>query len=184
MAERAFGADDQAHDIRWYAVQTRSRHERKVRDELSGQSFEVFLPEYHTWSRRRDRRKQILKALFPGYLFVRAALAAEKRISVLQTPSVVRIVGVGYRPKAVPDHEVESIRLLLQGASDAGPHSRMQRGQLVQVMDGPMRGVVGVVESLRGKKKIVVAVELLGRAVSATVDTEALSPYLDGNHEA
>jgi transcription antitermination factor NusG len=46
-------------------------------------------------------------------------------------------------------------------------------------MEGPLRGVVGTVEATK-KRKIVVSVELVGRAVSATLDTDAVVPYLGG----
>jgi transcriptional antiterminator NusG len=163
---------------RWYAVHTRSHHERTVQKELKAQSFEVYLPEYRTMSKRKDRKKEIQRPLFPGYLFIRTPLTGGKRIAVLQTKGVVRMVGTGYRPVPVPDHELESVRILLSSAGDAGPCPVAEKGQLVQVMEGPLRGVVGVVEETK-KRKIVVSVELVGRAVSATLDTDAVVPYLD-----
>ncbi len=164
---------------RWYAVHTRSHHERTAKQELEAQSFEVYLPEYRTMSRRRDRRKEIRRPLFPGYVFVRTPLSGGRRVAVLQTRGVVRIVGTGYRPVPVPDHELESVRILLSNSEDAGPCPVAQKGQLVQVMEGPLRGVVGVVEAAK-KRKIIVSVELVGRAVSATLDTDSVVPYLDG----
>ncbi|HUU01884.1 MAG TPA: UpxY family transcription antiterminator [Myxococcota bacterium] len=163
----------------WYAVHTRSRHERKVLAELARQSFEAFLPEYRTWSRRKDRRKQILKPLFPGYLFVRSGMSPALRLAILQTASVVRLVGIGYEPVPVPDREVESIKILLQGAGDARPAEPLKIGQRVQVMEGPLSGVIGVVEQ-SARRRIVVSVDLLGRAVAASLETEAVVPYLDG----
>jgi transcription antitermination factor NusG len=163
---------------RWYAVHTRSHHERTASKELAAQNFEVYLPEYRTMSKRKDRKKEIKRPLFPGYVFVRTSLTGGKRIAVLQTKGVVRIIGAGHKPVAIPDHELESVRILLSNSQDAGPCPAAEKGQLVEVMEGPLRGVVGVVEAAK-KRKIVVSVELVGRAVSATLDTEAVVPYLD-----
>jgi transcriptional antiterminator NusG len=163
----------------WYAVHTRARHERIVADELRRRKFEVFLAQYQTWSTRRDRRKRLTKPLFPGYVFVHSEMLPEQRIGILQTRSVARIVGRGAHPVPIPAHEIESVRLLIAGASDAGPHQPIREGLRVQIMDGPLRSVVGrVISSPRGKR-IVVEVELLGRAVAASLDTDALVPYLD-----
>jgi transcription antitermination factor NusG len=164
---------------RWYAIHSRSRHERKVAAELDRLGQEVFLPEYQTWSRRRDRRKQVKKNLFPGYLFVRARLTPEVRLAILQAPSVVRIVGIRHQPVPIPDDEVESVRLLLGVSEDAEPLANLVAGKKVQVMQGPLRGVIGRVASSGRGKRIVVSVELLGRSVAATLDTDALVPYLD-----
>ena len=165
-------------ESRWYAVHTRSHHERTVEKELTAQQFEVYLPEYRTMSRRKDRKKEIKRPLFPGYVFVRTELSGGKRIAVLQTKGVVRIIGAGHKPVAVPEHELESVRILLSNSADAGPCPAAEKGQLVQVMEGPLRGVIGTVQAAK-KRKIIVSVELVGRAVSATLDTDAVVPYLD-----
>src|SRR3972149_6396233 len=54
----------------WYCVHTRSRHEEAVYQRLSDKKIHAFLPKLEVWSKRKDRRKKIQKALFPGYLFV------------------------------------------------------------------------------------------------------------------
>ncbi len=165
--------------VRWYALHTRSRHEHKVLAELERRQQEAFLPEYRTVSRRRDRRKLIYKPLFPGYLFVHTALDPGRRLELLQTPSVVRLVGVRHHPLPIPDTEVESIRMLLGATADAQPRDGLGRGQLVQVVEGPLQGVVGRVEKSPRGRTIVVSVELLGRSVAASLDRAAVEPYLD-----
>jgi transcription antitermination factor NusG len=167
---------DDKNDLAWYAVHTRSRHERKVASELAGRSFVVFLPEYKTLSRRRDRRKQILTPLFPGYLFVQTRMTTENRIAILQASSVVQIVGISNRPLVVPDHQIESIRIILDSTQAAEPQTVLTSGQLVQVLEGPLKGVIGVVEKAQ-RKRIIVSVEILGRAVAADLETSAVVAY-------
>ncbi len=175
----ADGPDRDTPDGSWYAVHTRSRHERKVAAELSRRGFEIFLPEYQSWSRRRDRRQRITRILFPGYLFVHTELTPALRLEIIQAASVVAIVGAAKRPVPIPDEEVESIRRLLGASSDAEPRPGLARGQLVQVLEGPLMGVIGRVEQAERGRRIVVSVELLGRSVAANLETEALAPYLD-----
>jgi len=165
--------------VRWYAVHTRSRHERKAAAELDRRGFEIFLPEYQSWSRRRDRRQRITRILFPGYLFVHTPLDPARRLAVIQASSVVAIVGAAHRPVPVPDEQVESVKLLLGAAGDAAPRPGLARGQRVQIMQGPLQGVIGCVEQTERGRRIVVSVELLGRSVEASLETEALAPYLD-----
>jgi transcription termination/antitermination protein NusG len=172
-------AIDQPAAGSWYAVHTRSRHERKVLAALTGLQLQSYLPEYRTWSRRKDRRQRIERPLFPGYLFVRASLDAETRLRIVRAPSVVRIVGTAGTPTPVPDHEVESIMRLLGAAPDSAPEDRLVSGQQVQVMDGPLRGVVGRIQQTRRGQRIVVSVELLGRSVAADLQASALEPYLE-----
>ncbi|HEV8661766.1 MAG TPA: transcription termination/antitermination NusG family protein, partial [Candidatus Methylomirabilis sp.] len=58
----------------WYALRTRSRHEKLVRDQLATRGIEPFLPLVTRWRRWADRRKQVAFPLFPGYCFARFPL--------------------------------------------------------------------------------------------------------------
>jgi transcriptional antiterminator NusG len=165
--------------LHWYAVHTRSRHERKVRAGLLAQGFEVYLPEFRTLSKRRDRRLMIFKSLFPGYLFIQTQLDPDQHLRVIKTPSVVRLVGVRSDPTPIPEHEIASIRLLLGADEETRPSDSLSVGQLVQVMEGPLRGVIGRVVDTAKARRIVVSVDLLGRAVEASLGTEAVEPYLE-----
>ena len=57
----------------WYAVQTRSRHEKVVAHRLTEQGITTFLPtiqEEHRWS---DRKKIVELPLFSCYVFAKVA---------------------------------------------------------------------------------------------------------------
>src|SRR5439155_22663486 len=61
-------------DARWYAVQTRSRHERVVAAQLREQDVSTFLPMITRIRRWSDRRKLVEFPLFSGYVFVHSAV--------------------------------------------------------------------------------------------------------------
>ena len=46
--------DERRH---WYALRTRSRHEKRVREQLEQRAVEAFLPTISKWSRWKDRKK-------------------------------------------------------------------------------------------------------------------------------
>ena len=60
-------ADSDERPLRWFAIWTRSRHERAVYDQLTERGIEAFLPTVASWSRWKDRKKKIDRPLFPGY---------------------------------------------------------------------------------------------------------------------
>ena len=59
--------------LHWYALRTRSRHEKVVRDQLVHQGIEPLLPTVKRLSQWKDRRKEVEVPLFSGYCFVRFA---------------------------------------------------------------------------------------------------------------
>lgn len=166
---------------RWFAVYTKSRAERVVRDHLQDQGLEPFLPEHLVWSRRRDRRLSISVPLFPGYLFVRLAPRNEMLIRVLRTSGVVSILGQGPgtgRPQPVPDQEVESLKLMLAGPGRVSPEPYLRTGDRVRVISGPLTGCTGFVLHRRGAQRLVVSLHIMERSVAVDIpdaDLERLS---------
>src|SRR3990172_9944587 len=80
-----------AMSLDWYAIYTRSRHEKKVAGELAKKRIEVFLPLRKILSQWKDRRKEVQIPLFGGYVFIR--ISKSDRLQVLRTPGVVQFVG-------------------------------------------------------------------------------------------
>src|SRR5579864_1740010 len=93
---------------RWYAAYTCANHEKRVAAEMGARDVEHFLPLYSSVRRWKDRRVKLELPLFPGYVFVRLALC--NRLRVAQIPSVVRLVGFGGLPIALPDTDMEIMR--------------------------------------------------------------------------
>ena len=164
--------------LAWYAVRTRSRHEKVAAQELLPRVEEVFLPTVRALSTRKDRRVLYDKVLFPGYLFVKSHMTREERVDVLKARGVVSILGNSFGPYPCRAHEVESIKVLVNKAKDLMPFPSLPQGTLVLVKSGPLAGVIGtVVRAEKGKRFIVCSVELLGRSVSARLDRASVEPF-------
>jgi hypothetical protein len=80
-------------DARWYAIRTRSRHEKVAARELDARGITVFLPLLTSVRQWSDRRTEVELPLFPGYAFVRVAYFSADRVRVLQASGVVNFVG-------------------------------------------------------------------------------------------
>lgn len=152
----------------WFAVVTRSRHERKVHDQLQGRDVESFLPYVQRWSRWRDRRKLIDFPLFPGYCFARCSIHELR--SVLACKGVVHFVSFGDGPTPVPDYEIDGVRALLNSTLPHDPCPFIDVGMWVEVMHGPLSGVRGRLVRKDQSTTLVVAIEMLGRALCVEID--------------
>jgi transcriptional antiterminator NusG len=155
----------------WYAVYTRSRHEKQVETILRRQSLETYLPLRRTWSRRRDRRVTVELPAMPGYLFVRCALYGEVRAQLKKTAGVIRVVENAGRACVIPEDQIESLRLILSRSFDAEAHPYFNVGDRVQVARGPLVGAQGqLLRVAPGRHKLVVAVEFVNQAVAVEID--------------
>ena len=161
----------------WYCIHTRSRHEETVYQRLANKKVQVFLPKLEVWSKRKDRRKKIQKALFPGYLFVYEILNPRLGLEILKTPGVVKILGNEAGPVPVPDAQIESIKQILNGKAAVSPFPYLKEGQLVRVVDGPLRGCEGFLIKIKEEKeKLVISLDLLRRSVSVEIESASIEP--------
>lgn len=152
----------------WVAIQVRVNREWTVAEELARHGYEHFLPTYD--ARPATRRRRPASPLFPGYLFCRYTLLNPFRI--VQVTDVRRIVGMGHIPLPVPEDEVESIRRVLSLGAYSEPWRFLEIGQRVKISHGPLRGIEGILISVRNSLRVVVAVTLLRRAVAVEVEAE------------
>lgn len=164
-----------AAGLAWYAIWTRSRHEQVVREQIERKGFEVFLPTITRWSRWKDRKKKIDWPLFPGYCFAR--LDVRERLPILKCAGVVTIVSFDGEPVPVPDLEIEGIRRLVTSDLQYDPCPFIREGTVVEVTHGPLKGVVGRLTRKGAHARLVLAVDLIGQAVSVEVDAADVKPY-------
>src|SRR5690242_6647773 len=159
---------------RWYAAQTCANHEKRVLAQLSQRRVEAYVPLYASVRRWKDRRVCLELPLFPGYVFVRLAL--RERLRVLQIPSVVRLVGFGGQPTALPDTEMEIMRAGLSQSSRTEPHPFLTVGRRMRITGGPFAGLEGVLRRKKSGMRVVVSLELIQRSVAVNVDISDVRP--------
>jgi len=156
---------------RWYAVYTYPRHEKVVATQLQQKAVEIFLPTFSVMSRWKDRRVRVTNPVFPSYLFTRIDL--RDRISVVSTPSVIRIVSFNGVPTPIPDGEIGAVRACLAGGNIA-PHPFIVVGERVRVRSGPFKGVSGIVIRRTNHCKLVVSIGIIHRSFALEISPEDL----------
>lgn len=164
-----------SQEEQWFALWTRSRHEQVVRQQLEQKRVEAFLPTVTKWSRWKDRKKRIDWPLFPGYCFAR--FKADDRLPILKCTGVVNIISFEGEPAAIPEHEIDCIRQLVESDLAYDPCPMIREGMMVEVMHGPLKGVVGRLLRKNEKARLVLSVDLIGQAVSVEVDAADVRPY-------
>lgn len=150
------------------------RFEKSVSSILGQKGFEDFLPlnaESRKWS---DRVKTVQLPLFPRYLFCKFSL--HEQVAILNTPGVQRIVGFGMGPQAIPDQEIESLRLLIASGFPALTCDYIAEGERILVRQGPLAGMEGMLVKTKSDCRVVVSIHLLQRSVYAEVDRAAIAP--------
>jgi len=161
--------------LRWYAIYTNSRHEKRIKEQLDSRSIEAFLPLYEAIHRWKDRRVKVSLPVFPGYVFVRISLP-EHRLPVVAIPGVVNLVGRPGCPTAVADHEIEALRICCARGHRMVPHPYLTEGDRVRLRNGPLADMEGILVRKKGKSRLVLSLKLIARSVAVEVDVGDVVP--------
>ena len=135
----------------------------------------MFLPTITRWSRWKDRKKRVDWPLFPGYCFAR--FDPYRLLSIVSAPGVASVVSFDGKPAPIPEIEIEGIKKLVTSGLQLDACPLIKEGQVVEVIHGPLKGVVGRLEKKERHARLVLSVDLIGRGVAVTVDAADVRPY-------
>ncbi len=164
-----------ANDAPWYAIWTRSRAEKAVYDQLVRKEIETFLPTVRRISRWKDRKKELDWPLFPGYCFAR--FDPRETLPILKCVGVAAIISVDGKPAPIATEEIDAIQRLVSTELKFDPCPFLKEGDLVEVMHGPLKGVVGRLVRKGPQTKLVLSITMINRAVAIVFDAADVRAY-------
>jgi transcriptional antiterminator RfaH len=156
----------------WRVVHVKPRCEKKLATYCGVNSVTCDLPLREETKVYQRRRVTVTKPVFPGYCFLKYGEA--QKIVVLKSNLLVRVLEVVDQNQLV--RELEQVRQALAVDPTLDACAAFQAGKRVSIRSGPFCGLEGVVQMVRGKARVVLNVEMIGRALAVEVDMEMLEP--------
>ena len=143
----------------WGVVRSLPRREAFAAERLRDGGFETFLPVVAT--------KRSSAPLFASYFFVQIV---EQWRSINSTLGVLCLVRVGDCPARCPDHEIDSLKAMIDGHGyvklpEAPPppvRRKITIGANVQIASGPFGGMLGLYAGMSTKDRERVLLHVLG----------------------
>jgi len=159
---------------RWYAVTCKPRQEAVAEENLLRQGFHVYLPRIRIRQRRRGHWIDAVEVLFPRYIFIRIDPQRRSTATVRSTRGAVGMVRFGGQPAVVPDAVMNALKQREDAASGMHEDQRplFSAGEAIKLVDGPLAGMEGVFTEQDGDKRVIVLLELLGKANKVTVSRD------------
>jgi transcription antitermination factor NusG len=160
----------------WYALLTRSRHEKIVAHRLRERGVTAFLPlvtEVRRWS---DRKKTVEFPLFSCYVFAKLIPTNEGRLEALRIDGVFSIVGSRAEGTPIPDEQIDAVRRLIEERLPWHSHPFLKIGQRVRIRSGALDGVEGILVSRSGGSTLVISIDAIQRSLAVRVEGYDVEP--------
>jgi transcription antitermination factor NusG len=161
---------------RWWVLHTRPRTEKALARRLLSRSVGFFLPQYEKKALIRGRLLSSHLPLFPGYLFLHGDSAG--RLAALETNLIVNCLPVVDQRQLHAD--LERVFRLMNSDAPLTPEARLGVGDRVEIIEGAMAGLKGLVVRCGKNLKFVVDVHFLRQGVSVEVERWMLRPLVEG----
>ena len=169
-----------SHEERfWHALYVRSRSEKKVLSQLEDLGFQAYLPQITVVKQWSDRRKKVEEPLFKSYVFVRSN--DKEYISILNVYGVVKFVTFEKKAVVVPENQILAIKKFVSDY-EHGEEYKMSNnedlkvGQMVRIINGPMKGLVGKLEQIQNKRHLIVYIEVVGQFIPVHIPRAKVEP--------
>jgi len=172
-------------EYRWYAIQTTSGHENKVRNLLLKRITEdprppeeklvrqALVPTQTSVEIKAGKKVEVERKLYPGYVLVESGMSQEAQHLVNSVQGVIKFVGPGRLPQPLRQDEVNRLLGIVEESAEAGPKEEIPFlvGQAVEITEGPFSDFNGTVEEVvPDKGKVKVSVSLFGRPTTVELD--------------
>jgi transcriptional antiterminator RfaH len=158
----------------WGVVRSLPKREAFAAERLRmDHGFEVFLPLVQT--------KRASQPLFSGYFFCRIV---DRWRAINTTLGVLCLVRIGDCPARCPDHEVASLKAMIDGhgyirlpeGRGAPVRRKIAIGTNVKVTGGPFGGMSGLYAGQSTRERELILLNLLGRQTPVTIPAGQLVP--------
>lgn len=160
----------------WFALHTRARHEKAVARRLVELGVPSYLPLVNEVRRWSDRDKRVEIPVFSCYVFAKLTLKRWDRLRIVGVEGVLSVVGNGGAGTAIPEEQIDSIRMLVDQALPWTSHPFLRVGQKVRIRGGSLEGMEGILVSRCGSNTLVVSIEALQRSLAVHVDGYKVEP--------
>ena len=172
----------------WYALRTTYGREKKAYDYMTAKGITAFYPTINSVKLINGKRKVVTESRLPNIFF---AYGTEEQLKTFVYDNVnlpflrfyYRHEHVGSRaiktPLIVPKYQMESLKIICEAeASDIivslSSVPNFQTGQMVRVVDGAFKGVIGRVKRWQGQQRVGVIIGDMATFATAYVPSAFL----------
>jgi transcriptional antiterminator RfaH len=148
----------------WLLLQVKPRQEMRALENLERQQAQCYCPFIQVEKLSRGKRIQVTEALFPGYLFINAQpqQGGLSYTTIRSSRGVSKIVSFGAEPITIPEALIEELKQREDsGLINAQEKNLPLKGDRVNILEGPFKGLQAVYSHADGQQRAVVLINLL-----------------------
>ena len=156
----------------WWVARTKSRQEKALAWTMKGRGMPYFLPLVARPQKCRGRMRSSIVPLFNGYLFFKGSKS--DRYEALKSGRIAQLLEVENQSDL--HRELATLALASANSMHLELCDFVKKGQRVRIVDGPFKGMEGIVKKHRNRARLVLNVEAIQQAASIEIALDQAQP--------
>lgn len=161
--------EEEEEDLpQWMLACVKPRSEKKFAQYCSERNILYRLPLYKSIKKYPRKKLIFYKPCFPGYVFLYTK--EKNRINLYQSFYLLKLIKIKNQKLFI--NQLESILLAIESGVELIPAKEFKPGTIVQICRGPMQGIVGVIQKIKGTCMVYLSIDFISRGVLVEVDID------------
>ena len=167
-------------NMKWYIVRTQGNHERSLMEKLKSDKTvekvlgDVMVPTEYIFYVKNGKKVKREKVLYPGYVFVETNNTGEVAAFLKETSSGGFLRERNGDIKPMRKREINNLIGQQENKEEVEEMDLFIVGEKIEIIDGPFKSMVGVVNSIRGEK-VNINVSIFGRETNMDLNVNQIT---------
>lgn len=150
--------------MKWYVAQLKPNGFERALANLRQQNFETFMPMRRKTVRHARQLKEVLRPVFPGYLFIRFGAARSDWRKINSTFGVNKLVSFeSEKPAPVPEALMQGLQKRCDARHVLKPLDDLKTGEEVKMISGAFAEFIGEIESFVASDCVRILFDFMGQ---------------------
>ena len=159
----------------WIVARNKPNQDKIALINLERQNFEFFQPTFKTMSRVQNKFKEIIKPVFPGYIFVAINLEENNWHKINNTRGISSIIVFGNEIPLIHCELIEALKHRFSLNNTPKAVDPFKTGMNVEISNGPFAQLIGKIEEIDADQRIWILLDVLGTQTRVSINRLSLN---------
>ena len=160
----------------WIVARNKPNQDKIALINLERQNFEFFQPKFKTMSRIRNNFKEIIKPVFPGYIFIAINLEERNWHKINNTRGISSILLFGNEIPLIHYKLIEELKHRISLDNILEPANPFEVGMNTEITIGPFAQLIGKIDEIDTDQRIWILLDILGTQPRVSINKLNLTP--------
>jgi len=146
----------------WIVARNKPNQDKIALINLEQQNFEFFQPTFKTMSKRQNKFKEIIKPVFPGYIFIAINLGEKNWYKINNTRGISSIIVFGNEIPLIHYQLIEKLKHRFSLNNDPKTADQFKIGMNAEITNGPFAELIGQIEDIDADQRVWILLDILG----------------------